>query len=700
MAQVPAAAPIAPSAPRHTLMLGGPGTGKTAALVNHAARLIATGPCPPEAVVMLANTRSAEAQLRARLRTKLGALGERVTVRTFHGLAADIMAQVSGDRQRLSVMAGQPQAVAQVLEDALMQAMETDARFRAQALAFFAWHLHPVRNALDFSSWDDLRAHLRTLDLRTLSGERVRSRGEWIIANWLFLHGIDYVYERPIPPALLPNGGNYRPDFFLPAHGVYIEHLGLDRAGQPPAFMDPDRYLAQLKWKRTWHATQSTRLVETCAFESAEGTLPNMLALRLAQAGVRAQPLAWEVVREKLSRAHTVSRLAALAADFLRLLGSGGETVAACRARLNQGHWRQRSASFLALMEPLAQAHQKALAEEGALDFDGLIAQATCAAQSGPWRNPFVCVCVEDAQDCSPAQAQLLRALAMRAQVFAVGDDRQALFHFAGADAGFLRRFKSFFGDDGDACDIREQRDTFRMNASLCAVAENFIAQNPRHQRPPMRAARAGEPHPVRVVWAGRAHEGASEALKQIAALAPVSSAVLLLARCGATVRTLRLGHLRRPFPHLAIDAKTIHAAKGLEADFVVILDLVEARFPSSRSGDPLLHLARGASDPYPHAEERRLLFVALTRAKHGVWLVADKDKPSPFVMEVMPMAENPSATSRPSPTPPLPPAPLQTSRGRPVPHPPATQPAAPDRAPPTCASGVPIHTPPAPASL
>ncbi len=695
-AQVAEVAPAAP-APRHRLVLSGPGCGKTTRLVAHAAQQIAQG-MPPAQILMLAFTRSAQASLRARLHAQLGAAGQLVAVRTFHGLAADIVAQASGVRPRLSALADQPQAQVTLLEDALLHAMDADLRLRGQQLSFFAWHLHPAQEALDFASWDDLRAHLRTLDLRTLAGERVRSRGEWLIANWLFLHGIDYVYERPIPPALLPEGGRYRPDFFLPAHGVYIEHLGLDGKGQPPVFMDPDRYLAQLKWKRAWHAKQPTRLVETCAFESADGTLPKMLALRLAQAGVVAKPLAWEVVRDKLDRRHTVSRLATLAANFLRLLGARGETLATCRARLNQGRWRERSAAFLDLMEPLAAAYHAALAQEDAVDFDGLIAQATQAAASGAWTNPFAAVLVDEAQDLSPTRTGLLRAvLGEGARVsppahtpkqpagedtraptcicartlFAVGDDRQAIFGFSGSEANALRQLNAALGLAPSACEVAQQRTTFRMGASLARMAEDFIGQDPRHQRAPMLALRQGAPQPVCVVRTSRPRDGAEEALAQISSLVSrdresptlvkkgmrclsrvgdsrsseasatqsTAPSVLLLTRYGATLRTCQVERLRQRFPQLRLEAKTIHAAKGLEADFVVILDLTAGHFPSSRKGDPLLHLVQ-PGDPFPHAEERRLFFVALTRAREGVWLVADRDKPSPFVEEVMGLGE------------------------------------------------------------
>ena len=70
------------------------------------------------------------------------------------------------------------------------------------------------------------------------------------------------------------------------------------------------------------------------------------------------------------------------------------------------------------------------------------------------------------------------------------------------------------------------------------------------------------------------------------------------------------------------------------------MLDLRDARrgFPSQHEDDPLLGLVLppppGGS--YPHAEERRLFYVALTRARRGTYLVADQLRPSAFVDELL----------------------------------------------------------------
>ena len=134
----------------------------------------------------------------------------------------------------------------------------------------------------------------------------------------------------------------------------------------------------------------------------------------------------------------------------------------------------------------------------------------------------------------------------------------------------------------------------------------------------------------------------------------------------GAPVSVLVLGRYRSsrgalPPPRrgrLRVEFSTVHAAKGREADYVVVLDLRDARrgFPSQHEEDSLLGLVLppppGGS--YRHAEERRLFYVALTRARRGTYLVADSLRPlrlreraAPGVHWAAPPRRVPAGTAR-----------------------------------------------------
>ena len=96
--------------------------------------------------------------------------------------------------------------------------------------------------------------------------------------------------------------------------------------------------------------------------------------------------------------------------------------------------------------------------------------------------------------------------------------------------------------------------------------------------------------------------------------------------RAAVDAARARLAALRRPDAALAL--ATAHATKGLEWDHVAVLGMTEGRFPSARS-------LRDAADPARALEEeRRLAYVAWTRARRSLTLVYDPAAPSPFLRE------------------------------------------------------------------
>ena len=78
----------------------------------------------------------------------------------------------------------------------------------------------------------------------------------------------------------------------------------------------------------------------------------------------------------------------------------------------------------------------------------------------------------------------------------------------------------------------------------------------------------------------------------------------------------------------------TIHASKGQQADYVIILGLEEGQegFPAPARESVMEQALLPQPEDYPDAEERRLLYVAITRARQRVWLLFNKDRPSSFV--------------------------------------------------------------------
>ena len=98
------------------------------------------------------------------------------------------------------------------------------------------------------------------------------------------------------------------------------------------------------------------------------------------------------------------------------------------------------------------------------------------------------------------------------------------------------------------------------------------------------------------------------------------------------------LAELESRYPTLRFKTKTIHGSKGLGADYAIVFGLGAGQltFPSEIVDDPLLDLVLPERERHENAEERRVMYVALTRARHLVFLLADEAPPSPFVVELL----------------------------------------------------------------
>ena len=244
--------------------------------------------------------------------------------------------------------------------------------------------------------------------------------------------------------------------------------------------------------------------------------------------------------------------------------------------------------------------------------------------ESGRFRSRFKYILVDEFQDISPARAALLKALLDNcpgARLFAVGDDWQAIFRFAGSDIAVMQEFGERFGDY-ERIDLET---TFRCSDHIAEVATEFVLRNPAQISKTVRARNKAERPAVQVgLPSDKGLSLLKEALDRIADDArrrEGTSEVLLLGRY-QHLRPRHMAALRSRYPGLRFSWRTIHGAKGLEADYAVVLGVCTGKyaFPSEMDDDPLLNLVLAASDAHPNAEERRLLYVALTRARRQVF--------------------------------------------------------------------------------
>ena len=625
---------------RRNLVVAAAGSGKTSVIVAKTGWLVRKGYRTPSELLLLAFARDARREMEERMAKRLdAAIARDVTVRTFHGLGMAIIGEAEGKRPALAATAENDRALFDLLKGIVADLL-ADRELSATLHEWFQEGFAPYRSEHEFRNWSEYHDYIRKFDIRSLKGETVRSFEECEIANFLYLNGIAYKYEAPYEHDLATSEKRqYKPDFHLPEHGIYIEHFGIDAGGNTAKFVDQGQYRRDMEWKRGVHAEHGTVLVETFSHEQADGRLLRNLTEKLAAHGVTLSPIPREDVFAALERQGRIDPFTRLVATFLQHFKGSRLSLADITERAATHRDRERAQAFLAVFQPIFERYQEALARSGEIDFHDMINLATDLVETGRYRSPFGYILVDEFQDISPSRARLLKALldsSPGSQLFAVGDDWQAIYRFGGSDIAVMREFGDHFG----VFQRIDLETTFRCADRIAAVATDFVLRNPAQIHKTVRTTRKADRPAVYVGLPSQDLSLLKEALDRIAEDArrhDGTSEVLLLGRY-RHLRPRNLHALPKQYPGLRFTWLTVHRSKGLEADYVVVLGLCSGKhgFPAEIADDPLLDLVLAAPEAHPNAEERRLLYVAVTRARRQVFLLADGGPPSEFVTELI----------------------------------------------------------------
>lgn len=303
--------------------------------------------------------------------------------------------------------------------------------------------------------------------------------------------------------------------------------------------------------------------------------------------------------------------------------GSQAEMIASCPDEV-----RELFTKRIKLMSPLLKSWKSALKAEEAVDFSGLIHQAINVLEKGRFISPWKHILVDEFQDISPQRAALLAALRRQnshTSLYAVGDDWQAIYRFSGAEMALTTAFAHHFGES-DQCALDT---TYRFNDRIGEIANNFIQQNPNQLAKPLNSLTKGDKKAVTLL----VNDRLDALLDKLSGYAKPEERILVLARYHH-LRPASLEKAATRWPKLNIDFMTIHASKGQQADYVIILGLQQGKdgFPAPARESVMEQALLPQPEDYVDAEERRLLYVAMTRARHRVWLLYDQKEPSDFV--------------------------------------------------------------------
>ncbi len=647
----------------------------------------------PDDILLLAFNRNAAEELERGLCDLLGVLAF-PGARTFHSLAHGIVRPREAIVYDEGAGIGAKQLSALVhdlLKDILGDERGTIIRnfFRAETKEdLFADSLPGDRKHYDY------RRALRQL---TLGGSTVKSAGEKYIGDFLFEHGLEHYYE----DSVWWNNSRYRPDFKIKAgeKTIYLEHWAFDPDAKivsasgiwTEAKIREYRADAQRK-REYWKGRKDVGFVETCADESRNReSFESILHERLAPhfGPLRKLPLA--ELLTKVDKIH-LSRFAAWVAQAIQRTQKAGWSEQELKSKI-EAHTMlsERENFFLKIVAQAYGAYGEKLARNGKTDFDQLFNAAIASLRADPpqtkvWNKGIaldlraikICL-VDEAQDLSPQFRQALeciRSFNPDMRIVFVGDDWQAINRYAGSSV-----------------DIFTDEITARFRARSATLATNYRSGPQIVEAGNRLMAGQGEPsvaaqdRPSRIelacydeVWVEyqkaeaqtenyrldapfRVEGGDGQLLKTLYQLAMPDlrdgKNVGVLFRNnnfgGMEINEMQdalckaISDFGWPKPLVKacrsgrVKFSTAHKFKGAECDTIFVVSPHTGQYPSIQASS--LELFRIFGDNLQQAveDERRLFYVAITRAKQRLVFLCDSTQAedSPFLDRIRPLVKN-----------------------------------------------------------
>ena len=626
----------------NNLIIAGAGTGKTSTLMGKVGYILEKLLAQPDEILVLAFTDKAAQEIAARIKNKFQ---KDINVRTFHSLGKHII-QSQGKSPSVSKMANDEKAIHDFILECFIDLMGDD-NISSLITKYMLFYLVPYRSKFSFESEGQYINYIKNYDLRSLKGEKVKSNEERLIANFLFQNQINYEYEAKYKfETTTKEFKQYKPDFYLTDYDIYIEHFGVNRENNPPNYVDKIKYLEGMNWKREIHKKNKTNIIETFSYEFDDGSIFNKLSVELEKHHITLKPLREKDLFDKLKEEGYTNQLIMLLSRFLVLYKSMQIKIKDLYNKSQVNVDKMRFYAFIKLFDKILHLYQEHLSNSNEIDFNDMINDATNLIKEGKYISPFKYILVDEFQDISYSRFCLLYELKNQrkdCKLICVGDDWQSIFRFAGADLSIMTSFEKYFGYTKKSI----LQHTFRFGQPILDLSTDFILSNPNQIKKKLLSEDTGIDKPVKMhfVSKGSIFKVLQSILNEINNEVKSDKAkVMLLGRYKLDKPNPEyFKSIKKAFPNLSIEFMTVHKAKGSEADYVIIVNLRSGKygFPCEIADDPILNLVMIDSDDYPNAEERRLFYVALTRAKRRVYMIVDISEPSSFATELANSAAN-----------------------------------------------------------
>lgn len=698
-------------------VIAGAGSGKTFTIQGKVKYLTEKRDVDPSEILAISFSNASVDDLKERIE-------ELIDIKTFHKVGKDILTQYN------QYSRPDTSALKRIIKRYLTKKALKNEDISKKLIEFFSFYINvppsddDIKYEGDLLDWQEgvdfstLKRRFKNKQRETLNNEIVRSYEELYIANFLFIYGIKYTYEKiysypnknferefnkfkeflfsfneEIPDELKNDITkdllnltdifeeyeikDYLPDFYLDDYNIYIEHFGLNRNCENHLIggKSSEEYVKEMEWKRKVHKKYGTTLIETFSYYQSENRLLTRLAEKLQAQGVEFNEIDYREVYRILLENKTIKEwedFIVLLKTFIELFKGNNYDETKFKefydyvGGLKDSFSKDRTIAFLKIVEEIYNDYEAYLLKIKKIDFNDMINKASdCIVKNG-LDLPYKYIIVDEYQDTSFTRYNLLRNIcdSIGAKIMVVGDDWQSIYSFSGCDVNIFTKFDNFF----DVCETRYIEKTYRNSQQLIDASSNFVMKNPDQTRKELKSSKSLK-YPIKLV---NFDNDFDEILKFELIIKNIinqstfkNKKILILGRNNKDIFNLLknfnveneygkrkfeiLGDedklrrnkfvkiVYRESPDVNIEYRTVHQSKGLECDNVILINLKnwKAGFPNKMVDDPVLNFVKRNGDSFSYAEERRLFYVALTRTKNNVYLLAPYFKSSVFVQEL-----------------------------------------------------------------
>lgn len=416
-----------------------------------------------------------------------------------------------------------------------------------------------------------------------------------------------------------------------------------------------ENYKKSWKWKIKLHEKYNTKLIQSFSYELQNNNWKELLTNKLKSYDIDLKPinLTKEQLHDLIKTNKKIEKAVELFDKLMSLYEEYELNPQIIKNRLNQVQGEStifRIKLILNIFFAILKQYNKILKEKNIITFAQMIKKGHENLKT--YQNPYRYLIIDEFQDISPLRMKLINQLIIDQKIkkfYFVGDDWQSIFGFGGSRVELFTNLLKH-----PQASISFINNTYRNSQELIDVASEYITKDKSMIKKSLQSKKTYS-YPIRI-YDYQVKKTYPEETNQGEIIAKLIAKhyqenkdyqFLILFRIGVSREQLWINKLfskkdkdniiLNAFPEAKIKAITIHDSKGLEADFVFVLNASNHLYglPCQITNDPVFSVFDTNSNEMIANEERRLFYVALTRTKNIVYLLTESENHSPYIDEI-----------------------------------------------------------------